>query len=162
MPTTCPYLQEGRCSIVLQRTGIEWIAHPRACEACSKQTPPQGWNKATMGLCIAALHKAKDPEFEKKAKALLAELYWHPTTTIKSVSLPRRVSNYAKAIAKWTAAGQPKRTDAEVESILMLCRACSHFNGESCKVCGCRVNASQAGVANKARMRTEFCPKLKW
>ena len=165
LPVTCRYLQEGRCSIVLQRTGIEWSAHPLACEDCAKQTPPQRWNKVTIGLSIAALRTAKDPRYDTLVKQWLPQLKQfidNAKTTEKTASLPKQLSNYAKAIARWTTAGQPKRTDEEVASILMICKACSYFTGKSCMVCGCRINVSKRAAFNKARMSTENCPKGKW
>lgn len=158
----CVHLKNGICRIVKSKTGIEWITDPRTCDACLNQIPSHRWNKVTIGLCLVALRTAKKPKYAHKITALVTELHRQQVKNGKPASLSRRVTNYAKAIARWTAAGQPKRTDEEVASILMICRACSYFNGKSCKVCGCRVSASQAGLTNKARMATELCPKKKW
>jgi len=69
--------------------------------------------------------------------------------------------HYARALAKWTAAKFPVRSDAEVKRLLSICEACTEHVKGHCRVCGCRVNRGPA-VANKIRMATEDCPKGKW
>jgi len=69
--------------------------------------------------------------------------------------------HYAAALAKWTRAGFPKRSQEEVERIELICRACEHYIGGRCNLCGCRVNLGPA-ITNKIRMATENCQKDKW
>jgi hypothetical protein len=75
-----------------------------------------------------------------------------------------KFSNYAKAVFGWLRQGRPRRTDGEVAAIVAICRKCEHFNLEnkSCRICGCRVNSQHLAIINKARMKTETCPKGKW
>ena len=66
---------------------------------------------------------------------------------------------YLSAVARWTAAGFPTRSDEEVERIYALCAECpwKHEDGY-CRRCGCWLNKSQHAMANKIRMATEHCP----
>lgn len=70
--------------------------------------------------------------------------------------------NYAKALARWTAAGFPTRTEEEVQRILHeRCEPCESYVEGRCKICRCQVNLGPA-ITNKIRMATEDCPKHKW
>ena len=75
---------------------------------------------------------------------------------------PEHVSHYATALARWTAAGFPTRTQAEVDACLAVCQTCEHYTGGRCRKCGCCVNKSKMAVLNKAKMATEACPEGKW
>jgi hypothetical protein len=68
------------------------------------------------------------------------------------------------AVLRWRKAGKPKRTDAEVEEILVLCKGCSWYDAKKqrCLGCGCKVTESGVAVFNKARMKTETCPRSFW
>ena len=74
----------------------------------------------------------------------------------------RQVGRYAKAVTRHLVTGAHKRTDAEVETLLAICKACVHFNGTTCGKCGCRCNAGRNAMTNKLRMSTEHCPDGKW
>lgn len=72
-----------------------------------------------------------------------------------------KLANFAKATARWVAAGRPTRSAAEIESIEAICRACPLFSeegGPHCTLCGCTINASPHGLENKLAMATESCP----
>lgn len=70
-----------------------------------------------------------------------------------------KLSSYAKSLAKWLAAGAPTRAQHEIEAILReQCQPCDRFRDGSCAECGCRVNSSPRGWANKIAMATEECP----
>ena len=73
-----------------------------------------------------------------------------------------RAIRYTKAIATWTMAGMPVRSNHEVASIFAVCAACDHFNGRACTVCGCSTSTSAIAFVNKIKMATEKCPKDKW
>lgn len=77
---------------------------------------------------------------------------------------PSDVVHWAEALASWTAAGFPTRSQDEVRRILQQhCNeACESFIEGRCKRCGCRVNGSRLAVANKIKMATEHCPAGKW
>ena len=76
-------------------------------------------------------------------------------------SLVRKAGNFAKAVARDVKAGRPRRTDAEVEAILAICKSnrcglyrtrdgvCTH------KDCGCPVK-------RKAPYKMEECPAGFW
>lgn len=76
----------------------------------------------------------------------------------------KRAGQYAKAIARWTAAGSPTRTQAEIDGLLAVCRGCRQYNAQhaACAKCGCNVNSQASGLANKLAMATEHCPLRKW
>lgn len=94
-------------------------------------------------------------------------------STVNKLARPTR---YAKAIARWEAAGSPVRSDDEVLRIYAICETCKFFADNRCthKTCGCSVlppvdeKATLAGLilpqgfANKLRMATEKCPVRKW
>lgn len=83
----------------------------------------------------------------------------------KEPGLARQAWSYAKAIAKWTAAGSPVRPQEEIDRIMSICEACPHFSNTKrphCKLCGCSLNKSPDGLVNKIAMQTEECPIEKW
>lgn len=70
---------------------------------------------------------------------------------------------YAKAVAKWIAAGSPTRSEAEIARIFAICEACPYFARKSkrphCTICGCSLNTAPNGLVNKIAMDvTEHCP----
>ena len=71
------------------------------------------------------------------------------------------VAHYGRALARWTAAGFPERSDAEVARLVAICKACPKYVAGRCSDCRCRVSEGPA-VVNKIRMATENCPKEKW
>lgn len=72
------------------------------------------------------------------------------------------VHRYVSAVERWKAAGSPQRTAKEIAAVLAICEACEHFQRgllrNSCKVCGCSLNAFEKGLVNKIAMATESCP----
>ncbi len=81
----------------------------------------------------------------------------------KEPSLAKRACKWAKAVAKWTAAGQPNRTDEEVNHLFSICKKCEHYSPKGkCRACGCAIGQGAWAITNKARMATEDCPKGKW
>lgn len=73
------------------------------------------------------------------------------------------IKHWAQALARWTAAGFPVRSQAEVIEIEAThCRPCEKYVDGRCQECGCRVSKSRWGVANKLKMATENCPLGKW
>jgi hypothetical protein len=70
---------------------------------------------------------------------------------------------YTKALARWTKAGFPVRSQAEVERILNEhCKPCDDYIDGRCRECGCKVNKSRFPLVNKIKMATEGCKKEKW
>lgn len=75
--------------------------------------------------------------------------------------ITRRIGNYAKAIARWKAAGSPTRSDVEVLTIFEThCVPCAHYvpAKRSCNLCGCKIRSSGSAFTNKLKMKTEVCP----
>jgi hypothetical protein len=101
------------------------------------------------------------PEARAKREAELAEAAAAYQERISPTPL-EKVSRYAKALLKWSAAGFPTRSDAEVAAIVAICQACEKFADGTCTKCGCGVSQSRWAVRNKARMTTETCPLGKW
>lgn len=77
-------------------------------------------------------------------------------------SLVRKAWTYATAVAKWTAAGNPVRSQQRINEILAICQACPMFadtKGRThCRLCGCSLSAAPDGLNNKIAMATESCP----
>lgn len=68
---------------------------------------------------------------------------------------------YGEALARWTAAGLPVRTRHQIAERLAICQACTYYRPQPephCAMCGCPLNDSPAGAANKIAMATERCP----
>jgi hypothetical protein len=83
----------------------------------------------------------------------------------KPPGLVRRAISYAEALAQWTAAGRPERSDKDVEHIFSrFCKCCRWYDRRKniCKGCGCRVADSGYAIRNKIKMATERCPKNLW
>lgn len=66
-----------------------------------------------------------------------------------------RTWNFARAIARFVAAGGRTVTADEYRQRLETCRPCEHRQGGKCLRCRCWVNV-------KARLPTEQCPTGKW
>lgn len=79
-------------------------------------------------------------------------------------TLLERGGRWAKAVAKWTAAGWPVRADEEVAACHAVCQICEKYDHskQTCKVCGCKVTAKGMAIRNKAKMATEDCVRGKW
>ena len=79
------------------------------------------------------------------------------------IVLPLR---FAKAVARWIAAGRPTRTQAQVDRIYEICRGCDTFDKkhQTCKGCGCYIRKNLPAFLNKLKMSTETCAKRppKW
>jgi hypothetical protein len=82
----------------------------------------------------------------------------------KKLGIVTKAAHYLQALTAWTFAGWPTRSDEEVAAVVVICRACKYFNQayEACSLCGCTVNEDSMAVKNKAKMKTEICPKGKW
>lgn len=82
--------------------------------------------------------------------------------------LAKQAWSYAKALAKWTLAGKPVRTEEQINEIFEShCQPCEFFrlrkDGQgNCRLCGCKLNKLPEGVKNKIAMLTEGCPDGRW
>jgi hypothetical protein len=84
-------------------------------------------------------------------------------------SFGEKVGHYAIAMARWTAAGFPTRTDEEVRQIFAICRACPRYveiddSSGTCQVCGCHLSMTGSATNNKLKVTTEHCPDnpMRW
>lgn len=69
--------------------------------------------------------------------------------------------NFAAAMARWTLAGMPRRTQAEIDERLAICQACPFLENDHCNKCGCAC-VEQNRLINKLALATETCPDGKW
>lgn len=69
--------------------------------------------------------------------------------------------NFATAITKWTLAGMPRRTQAEIDARLAICQACPFLQNDHCTQCGCAC-VEENRLINKLALATETCPHGKW
>ena len=69
--------------------------------------------------------------------------------------------NFAAAMARWTLAGMPRRTQAEIDERLAICQACPFLQNDHCTQCGCAC-VEQNRLINKLALATEKCPERKW
>ena len=76
-------------------------------------------------------------------------------------SFIKKAWSYAKAYAKWRAAGSPVRTPEEQAAVLAICKACPLYQPHKkanrpgrCGICGCKLNIN----GDKVRFSTESCP----
>lgn len=81
---------------------------------------------------------------------------------------PADIKRYVAALWRWTRAGKPTRSDAEVERIhTTLCQPCEFYRNGRCGKCRCHLAGQPAGVLGlvlvpKIKMATESCPVGKW
>ncbi len=76
-------------------------------------------------------------------------------------SLLIRGWNFTAAMTRWTLAGMPRRTQAEIDERLAICQACPFLQNNHCTKCGCAC-VEQNRLINKLALATERCPEGKW
>ena len=145
LETDGPMYRCRECRVVLD------IRRPNPEEVLA-QEPACGVRMAEQQRRLAAIMQARK-------EALAAGRPFPP--------LVKRVGSWAKAVARWAAAGKPCRSDEEVQRIFdTLCQPCEHFRvkKQSCNLCGCKVRRDGAAFKNKIRMATEQCALVppKW
>ncbi len=69
--------------------------------------------------------------------------------------------NFAMAMARWAAAGLPRRSQAEIDERLAICQSCEFYANHVCSRCGCAC-VEQNQVINKLALATEKCPEGRW
>jgi hypothetical protein len=73
------------------------------------------------------------------------------------------IQHYGRALARWTAAGFPVRSQSEVKRIHDdICVPCEHHVDGRCRKCGCGVNENRIAIWNKIKMESEHCREGKW
>ena len=123
---------------------------------CDFSRVPEGWRCSACGYLYR--HASEQPPRRNCPRAVALQ----PAAERLGIRLSD-IGHYAGALARWTLAGFPVRTDAEIERIEReLCRPCDRYVAGRCAECGCRVNGSRLAVVNKVAMATERCPKGKW
>ena len=83
-----------------------------------------------------------------------------PDKRIQYPSLPQMGKNFVKASARHVLSGMKKRTEAEQQTCIEICRVCNEFVpvtkiGPRCKKCGCNIRL-------KTLWSTSHCPLNKW
>ena len=84
-----------------------------------------------------------------------------PSPPAEPPSLLIRGWNFAAAMARWTLAGLPRRTQAEIDERLAICQTCEFLRNDHCTQCGCAC-VEQNRLINKLALATETCPLDKW
>jgi hypothetical protein len=131
------------------------VTHAK-CNDRSKDRCGQLVRSADCQRCIAG-PEAEQPESSNK------EADGAPVP--EPPGLVRRALSYAEALAQWTAAGRPERSDKDVEHIFTaFCKPCRwfHRHRQICRGCGCRVADKGFAITNKIKMATEHCPRNLW
>jgi hypothetical protein len=83
------------------------------------------------------------------------------TPTVEPLPLIIRGWNFARAMARWTLAGMPRRSETEIAERLEICQACEFLQNNHCVKCGCAC-VERNRVMNKLALATETCPLGKW
>lgn len=79
----------------------------------------------------------------------------------RQLSAIGRVKNFAASAVAHVAAGMPRASEEEVERRYAICQGCEHFDGKSCRKCGCPVVRERKYVS-KLSWAKEACPVGKW
>lgn len=129
------------------------MAHKITLTSCSYRQP----YNATMFFCL-------HPDTARDLVSAVAcrycdQMHGNPFHGAKKDSLPSLnivISNFATAIARWSAAGFPVVDRATFDARLAICHACPHWLAERnrCAKCGCH--------QTKLWLQTEKCPEGKW
>lgn len=71
---------------------------------------------------------------------------------------------YVASLAKWSAAGFPRRERWDYLRVRAICERCKKWDSkkEACTFCGCSGQRSGPVWRNKLMMTTETCPLGKW
>ena len=124
---------------------------------CQFNTTPEGDSfRHICERCGVSILSASERHFRRCA-----------ASTEQPAGLIARSLSFRRAVARWTAAGFPKRTPEEVANLFAICKACPKFKpgktdeSGSCSKCGCQLGAGNA-VVNKLLWATEKCPIGKW
>jgi len=147
--------------------GWKPLTYQSGGHAWVEQYAPDAPRRFTCGRCRATV------EFEGDDSQLRNQLDNQPDCKAAEVSrsagseptVSGKAKHYLSAVARWIAAGFPKRSDEEVDRIYAVCQQCEAFHADGyCRKCGCCLNRSRHAMANKIRMATEHCPlpEPKW
>lgn len=70
---------------------------------------------------------------------------------VKSPSLARKAVTFGLAVTRHVADGARKASPEEQDRRKAACEACSHLNGDNCRLCGCHLNLKRSWAS-------ESCP----
>lgn len=101
------------------------------------------------GFDVSGYAELRKPA-ETPRKRSLARRAWDKLTTAG-----KTVARFGRAAAKHVAAGMPKPPPEVIEERRSICKACPHWTGQSCKLCGCATLA-------KTSWAGESCPDGRW
>jgi ribosomal protein L37E len=132
-----------------------------------------------MRLCELTTTKIREDAWHHKCKVcgkeevLTTEKWFTPCgiqlntqgTTVAAPGLARKAVSVASELARWTAAGSPRRSEERVRELFAICRECPLYQGDEhtgiCRACGCGLSPARY-VTNKIMMATTRCPVGKW
>ena len=138
---------------VWQCPDCEWVYKPRRPTFLCRKPPRRNCPAKRTPEQIAEQEK-QQAQLESDAIEAGKKLGW----------TAEDAKHWSVALAKWTAAGFPTRTDEEVEYIVWICEACDDYKADEqrCRICRCGVSTKGMAIFNKARLGTEHCDKAKW
>lgn len=152
----CEYAVGTRCLIAERIAGARVTNRTdKACQTCLAATPPADKNCVTVSLAISSLRSAGDTVGSRK-------IFNESKSFLRTVT--RRIGNWKEAISRWKAAGEPVRSNEEINEIVEICQGCEHYNSkfQQCRLCGCFCRKTGMARFNKPKMATESCPIGKW
>lgn len=85
----------------------------------------------------------------------------YPREPKPGLSLLQKAANLAASAAKHVAAGMPLASEEEVARRFSICQTCEHYDGKSCRMCGCPV-VREKQFLSKLSWAKERCPAGKW
>lgn len=100
----------------------------------------------------------KPVEHKKPCKKIKKKIPEYPP-------LMEQLASYKDAIAKWSKAGKPVRSEEEIKRIHTdYCHNCDWYDPDQkrCRGCGCKVTTGGMAIFNKIKMATEHCPREYW
>lgn len=72
-------------------------------------------------------------------------------------SLLQRALNFGQSLTQHVAAGMPVASQEVIEQRFQICQGCEQFDGQHCRVCGCRCGG-QRSFFNKLARADQACP----
>lgn len=78
-----------------------------------------------------------------------------PQSDLHDPGILEKIVNFAAAAVRHAAAGLPQATAEQAAARLAICESCEHFDGGTCRLCGC-------GMEVKVSWAEQACPIGRW
>jgi glycosyltransferase involved in cell wall biosynthesis len=104
-------------------------------------------SRVDTALAFATAELSMD-KFGREWTDLICSLAPNP---VKSPSLARKAVTFGLAVTRHVADGARKASTEEQDRRKAACEACSHLNGDNCRLCGCHLNLKRSWAS-------ESCP----